>query len=142
MHAVPDCINQLTALRTVYFVQNKISHIDGFSNLGATLRSLELGGNRIRVCFPALSNFRFLTHCRKRIENLESLVNLEELWLGKNKIVKLEVSSVYVTTVQRLILICIGAAYFTSTKNLVDSVQSNHKVRGIGRIGGFGRVLH
>jgi protein phosphatase 1 regulatory subunit 7 len=25
------------------------------------------------------------------IENLEALVNLEELWLGKNKITKLEV---------------------------------------------------
>jgi protein phosphatase 1 regulatory subunit 7 len=27
----------------------------------------------------------------KKIENLDSLVNLEELWLGKNKITKLEV---------------------------------------------------
>lgn len=28
---------------------------------------------------------------RQKIENLEQLVNLEELWLGKNKITKLEV---------------------------------------------------
>jgi hypothetical protein len=27
----------------------------------------------------------------KQIENLDALVNLEELWLGKNKIAKLEV---------------------------------------------------
>ena len=27
----------------------------------------------------------------KQIENLDALVNLEELWLGKNKISKLEV---------------------------------------------------
>lgn len=27
----------------------------------------------------------------QRIENLDTLVNLEELWLGKNKITKLEV---------------------------------------------------
>ena len=28
----------------------------------------------------------------QKIENLEALVNLEELWLGKNKISKLEVT--------------------------------------------------
>ena len=28
----------------------------------------------------------------KKIENLDALVNLEELWLGKNKIAKLEVA--------------------------------------------------
>jgi hypothetical protein len=36
-------------LKTVYFVQNKISKITGLGSVGATLRSLELGGNRIRV---------------------------------------------------------------------------------------------
>lgn len=29
----------------------------------------------------------------QKIENLDALVNLEELWLGKNKIAKLEVLS-------------------------------------------------
>ena len=28
----------------------------------------------------------------KKIENLDALVNLEELWLGKNKLAKLEVA--------------------------------------------------
>ncbi|KAG9050097.1 hypothetical protein FS837_007620 [Tulasnella sp. UAMH 9824] len=70
---VPDGIAQLPVLRTVYFVQNKITKISGLEFSGATLRSLELGGNRIRT-----------------IENLDALVNLEELWLGKNKITKLE----------------------------------------------------
>ena len=46
---VPSSLEHLTSLRTVYFVQNRISHIDGLNNLGRTLRSLELGGNRIRV---------------------------------------------------------------------------------------------
>ena len=32
-----------------------------------------------------------LKHFSKKIENLDTLVNLEELWLGKNKIMKLEV---------------------------------------------------
>ncbi|KAG8932183.1 hypothetical protein FRC01_000162 [Tulasnella sp. 417] len=70
---VPEGIAQLPTLRTVYFVQNKITKISGLEFSGATLRSLELGGNRIRT-----------------IENLDALVNLEELWLGKNKITKLE----------------------------------------------------
>ncbi|KAH8117697.1 L domain-like protein [Phellopilus nigrolimitatus] len=73
LRAIPECLEHFQSLRTVYFVQNRISKIDGLSSLGASLRSLELGGNRIR-----------------RIENLESLENLEELWLGKNKISKFE----------------------------------------------------
>ncbi|KAH7930192.1 L domain-like protein [Leucogyrophana mollusca] len=70
---VPEGISHLTSLKTVYFVQNRISKITSLESLGTTLRSLELGGNRIR-----------------HIEGLEALVNLEELWLGKNKLSKLE----------------------------------------------------
>ncbi|CCM04306.1 uncharacterized protein FIBRA_06477 [Fibroporia radiculosa] len=73
LRRVPDTLHYLRALDTVYFVQNKISQISGLDSVGTTLRSLELGGNRLR-----------------RIENLDALVNLQELWLGKNKIVKLE----------------------------------------------------
>jgi len=73
LRSIPEVLERLPCLQTVYFVQNRISKISYLSNLGATLRSLELGGNRIR-----------------KIENLEALVNLEELWLGKNKISKLE----------------------------------------------------
>ncbi|KAJ3505604.1 hypothetical protein NLJ89_g7329 [Agrocybe chaxingu] len=72
LRSVPDRLEFLTSLDTIYFVQNKISKISGFTSC-CTLRSLELGGNRLR-----------------RIENLDDLVNLEELWLGKNKIAKLE----------------------------------------------------
>ncbi|KAL5526892.1 SDS22 [Sanghuangporus sanghuang] len=73
LRSVPDTLDHFPQLRTIYFVQNRISHITGLSSLGATLTSLELGGNKIR-----------------KIENLDALVNLEELWLGKNKISKLE----------------------------------------------------
>ncbi|PAV16652.1 hypothetical protein PNOK_0827200 [Pyrrhoderma noxium] len=75
LRSIPDCLNHFPSLHTIFFVQNKISHISpgSLSSVGRTLRSLELGGNRIR-----------------KIENLEDLVNLEELWLGKNKIGKLE----------------------------------------------------
>ncbi|CAG7852541.1 Protein phosphatase 1 regulatory subunit SDS22 [Serendipita indica DSM 11827] len=73
LRAVPPELVNIPALQTIYFVQNKITRIEHFHHLGATLRSLELGSNRIRV-----------------IENLDALVNLEELWLGKNKITKLE----------------------------------------------------
>jgi len=73
LKAVPDTLEKLTSLKTIYFVQNRITKISGLSGVGSTLRSLELGGNRIRV-----------------IEELDALINLEELWLGKNKITKLE----------------------------------------------------
>lgn len=49
LRAVPPTLGYLSALRTVYFVQNRIAKIDGLQSLGASLRSLELGGNRIRV---------------------------------------------------------------------------------------------
>lgn len=52
LHAVPESVEKLVALRTVYFVQNRISRIDRLSTLGANLRSLELGANRIRVRSP------------------------------------------------------------------------------------------
>jgi len=73
LRRVPETFHHLQSLKTVFFVQNKISHITGLDGVGATLRSLELGGNRLR-----------------KIENLDALVNLEELWLGKNKITRLE----------------------------------------------------
>jgi len=73
LRSIPEVIKCLTNLEIVYFVQNKFTKIDGLDNVGHSLRSLELGGNRIRT-----------------IENLDALVNLEELWLGKNKITKLE----------------------------------------------------
>jgi protein phosphatase 1 regulatory subunit 7 len=46
---IPESLSSLTSLKTVYFVQNRITKISGLSGVGATLRSLELGGNKIRV---------------------------------------------------------------------------------------------
>lgn len=54
--------------------QNKIKTIKGLRHL-KHLRKIDLGANRIRVMEEA---------------ELEGLVNLEELWLGKNKIEKIE----------------------------------------------------
>lgn len=48
LRAVPDRLGSLPSLDTIFFVQNKISKIAGL-NHSVTLRSLELGGNRIRV---------------------------------------------------------------------------------------------
>lgn len=61
LRAVPETMAHLKSLDTVYFVQNRISRISGLEFVGATLRSLELGGNKIRVC--PLTNFRCIfTH--------------------------------------------------------------------------------
>lgn len=52
--------------------------------LQVALTSLELGGNRLRS-----------------LENLGDLPNLEELWVGKNKISKIEVRHVVQRGVRR-----------------------------------------
>jgi protein phosphatase 1 regulatory subunit 7 len=53
---VPDTLHHLTSLRTVYFVQNRISKITGLQGVGGTLRSLELGGNKLRVSASTFSS--------------------------------------------------------------------------------------
>ena len=49
LRAIPTGLRHLQKLKTVYFVQDRISTISGLDSLGATLTSLELGGNKIRV---------------------------------------------------------------------------------------------
>lgn len=53
---------------------NKLKSIAGLKGL-TKLRKIDLGANRIRVMDP---------------DELSGLVNLEELWLGKNKIEKIQ----------------------------------------------------
>ena len=63
-------VSHLPRCHTLYLVQNKIAHIrptDLQPPIAWSLRSLELGGNRLRS-----------------LENLSHLINLEELWVGKN----------------------------------------------------------
>lgn len=48
LRSVPEGLDAFPVLDTIYFVQNKISKISGFTSC-TTLRSLELGGNKIRV---------------------------------------------------------------------------------------------
>lgn len=49
LKTIPEGLASLTSLRTIYFVQNRISKISGLESC-INLRSLELGGNKIRVC--------------------------------------------------------------------------------------------
>jgi protein phosphatase 1 regulatory subunit 7 len=49
LREIPEGLKHLQQLKTVYFVQDRISTISGLDSLGATLTSLELGGNKIRV---------------------------------------------------------------------------------------------
>ena len=64
------------ALEYLYFVECKMTRIP-FLDCCPDLKVLELGGNRIR-----------------NIEGVENLPNLRDLWLGKNKIVSIEVCCV------------------------------------------------
>lgn len=49
LRAVPVELLDIPSLEVLYFVQNKITSIEHLNHLGASLRSLELGSNRIRV---------------------------------------------------------------------------------------------
>ncbi|KAI5452218.1 protein phosphatase regulatory subunit Sds22 [Naganishia albida] len=88
-------------IHTIYFVQNKISKIEpGQLDWAAdSLKSLELGGNRIRI-----------------IENLEKLTLLEELWLGKNKIRGLE----NLLTFKNLKILSLQSNRITKMENLEE----------------------
>lgn len=122
LRAVPEGLRFLSTLHTVYFVQNRISKINGLEQC-INLRSLELGGNRIR-----------------KIENLEALVNLEELWLGKNKIAELE----NLGTLKKLKILSIQSNRITKLENLEDlenleQLYLSHN--GVTRIEGLERNL-
>lgn len=64
-------LQNMTKLKELFFVQNRISKIEKLETLTA-IENLEFGGNRIEV-----------------IENLNHFVNLRQLWLGQNRITKL-----------------------------------------------------
>lgn len=86
-------LSHLAKLHTLYLVQNKISRVrpgDLDVPLGSNLKSLELGGNRLRVSIISeqISMFNITI---QTLENIDHLSQLEELWVGKNKITKLEV---------------------------------------------------
>ena len=63
----------LLSLRTIDIANNKLKSIAGLKGL-TQLVKVDLGANKIRVMDP---------------DELSGLVNLEELWLGKNKIEKI-----------------------------------------------------
>lgn len=76
----------------------QISQIEALDNLANTLTSLELGSNRIRVSrilihlllWPGSLISFLIDKYAQHITNLSCLTNLTELWLGRNKISKLE----------------------------------------------------
>lgn len=56
-------VSHLVKLTDIYFVQNKISKIEGLEGM-TKLRNLELGANRIRVCFSlGLVPFLLIVRC-------------------------------------------------------------------------------
>ena len=62
------------------------------------------------------------------IEGLDSLVNLEQLWLGKNKITRLEVRSL---SAYRLLETdgCIELGSFKATQTLVYPIEPDNQDR-------------
>eukprot|EP00211_Chloroparvula_japonica_P017264 CAMPEP_0119128938 /NCGR_PEP_ID=MMETSP1310-20130426/6890_1 /TAXON_ID=464262 /ORGANISM="Genus nov. species nov., Strain RCC2339" /LENGTH=263 /DNA_ID=CAMNT_0007119329 /DNA_START=63 /DNA_END=854 /DNA_ORIENTATION=+ len=116
-----DCLSGVPRLRELYFVQNKLSAIANvFGPVGNTLRTLELGANRIR-----------------EIENLEPLRRLENLWLGKNKISTIQnlapLTSLRVLSLQRNRLVEISTGLLPLT-NLEELYLSENKITKIDNI--------
>ena len=66
--------NKTTSIYTIDLANNKIKSLAGLKGL-KKLRKLDLGANRIRIL---------------DVDELSELTNLEELWIGKNKIEKIE----------------------------------------------------
>lgn len=44
-----DQLDTLKAIKVLYFIQNKISRIEGLEGVAETLTSVEFGGNKLRV---------------------------------------------------------------------------------------------
>ncbi|KAJ4476232.1 hypothetical protein J3R30DRAFT_3658258 [Lentinula aciculospora] len=106
IRTIPESLSGLISLKTIYFVQNRISKITGLNDL-TSLRSLELGGNRIRKIenLDALNKITKLENLSKLqkleilsiqsnritvIEGLDKLTNLKELYLSHNGVKRLE----------------------------------------------------
>lgn len=83
---------------------NKIKKIEGLSTL-INLRKIDLGANRIR---------------KMESSQLSSLINLEELWLGKNKIEKIEGLS----NLKKLRRLDVQSNRLTSINGLIGQIDS------------------
>lgn len=87
-------LEQLTSLKKLFLLHNKISGIANLDHF-TCLEMLELGSNRIRVRAKGLwekgGNGQLLTCVSLQvIENLDALSSLQSLFLGTNKIPKLQ----------------------------------------------------
>uniref|UniRef100_A0A183EFL0 Protein phosphatase 1 regulatory subunit 22 n=1 Tax=Gongylonema pulchrum TaxID=637853 RepID=A0A183EFL0_9BILA len=90
-------LSGLVNLRRLYLVHNKIDEIAGLESL-TKLELLELGDNRIKASIQFCFSIRFHLAIQGQsccsfpfqLENIGHLIDLRELYIGKNKIRKLE----------------------------------------------------
>jgi hypothetical protein len=71
LRAIPEVISCLSSLEVVYFIQNKITEISSLDGVPTTLKSLELGGNRIRVGLRARHHDRY-TNAHFRLSRIST----------------------------------------------------------------------
>jgi protein phosphatase 1 regulatory subunit 7 len=96
-------------LHDLFLINNKLKRIDSGIRDCTSLRQLELGSNRIRYrlrCSSVSMDSHLsslISHLSSQIENLEPLINLQQLWLGRNKIETISGLST-LTQLQRLSL--------------------------------------
>lgn len=88
-------ISNLTKLENLYFVQNKIKHIRNLELL-VKLKNLELGGNKIETISETMLSLSSLTQLWlgknriSKLQNLDNLVNLRVLSIQSNRLPKIE----------------------------------------------------
>ena len=104
----------LTKLKKLFLVSNKISKIEGLQDL-MQLEMVELGANKIRVSIKTMIWINEIVITRllnipsicftldKVLEGFEGLTQVHSLFVGKNKITKLEVSVFLPATVKFLL---------------------------------------
>lgn len=116
----------------IYFVQNKISKIEGLEGMDK-LTNLELAANRIRVSCSTFQTQGDMDHnltcttVQQEIENLETLTSLEQLWLGKNKITELKVGMVHTSSIG-LVLTISEPRCAPGTYTSLHPIKSHHFV--------------
>ncbi len=77
----------------------------------------------------------------KHIEGLDALVNLEELWLGKNKIAKLEVNHLFATERIENTNSFSESEHIEEAEDSLHSIKSHSQARRDRRTREFGRAI-
>ena len=131
LRSVPEGFEFLNSLHTVYFVQNKISKITGIASC-TNLRSLEFGGNKIRVGRALIRDLRYSSYPEefyRKLRTWKPWSTLRSCGLGRIRLLNLRCGISRHVGRQGLLLLS-GSANVEKIENPVTAVEQNNKIRG------------